>query len=138
MMMKLAYKTTYDHFKNNCYINNTILVVDDNKVNYLLIKALLKSCGATIMWAENGYRALEMIDMGRKVDFVFMDYNMPGINGYETTRLIRERQQNLPIVTHSSSICDPEFDKIKQSYNGSVTIPITSLKLYSVLKNHLN
>ncbi len=61
--------------KANQYQNKIILVVDDIKINYLFIKALLKATKATVIWASNGHDAISLIDSGKKVDLIFMDYD---------------------------------------------------------------
>ncbi|MDO8897209.1 MAG: response regulator, partial [Bacteroidales bacterium] len=56
-----------------------ILVVDDLKVNFLLIKAMLGKINVNLDWSENGFQAVEHIQNGNKPDLILMDYNMPGM-----------------------------------------------------------
>ncbi len=119
-------------------LNNTVvLVVDDIQINYLLIKALLKKSGATVLWAEDGYKALDIIDSGRKIDLIIMDYNMPGINGYETTKAIKRKRKELPVISQTSYTYGKEFDNIKEAYDDILMKPITSSKLHDMIYKHL-
>ena len=78
-----------------------VLVVDDIKVNLMLIANLLKKRGCNVETAENGMEALEKARQQR-FDIVFMDCHMPQMDGFEATRAIREaegdREYRTPIV----------------------------------------
>jgi DNA-binding NarL/FixJ family response regulator len=80
-----------------------VIVTDD----YAPLRALLRELLApreisVVAEAEDGEQALEVVDQV-PCDVVVMDYNMPGINGVETTKRIRERHADLRIVAFTSS-----------------------------------
>ncbi len=70
------------------------LVVEDNKFNQIVMKNLVKRIGINVDIAENGSEALEMVEQDN-YDLIFMDVRMPVMNGYEATRRIRARQDEL-------------------------------------------
>ncbi len=78
-----------------------ILVADDDKNIRLYLEAVLVSNGYTVSLAENGARALEIMDR-EHIDLVIVDVMMPEINGYELTRTLRECDENLPILMVSA------------------------------------
>ena len=78
-----------------------ILVADDDKNIRLYLEALLTSNGYTVSVAENGSRALEIMDR-EHIDLVVVDVMMPEIDGYELTRMLRESDENLPILMVSA------------------------------------
>ena len=78
-----------------------ILVVDDDKNTRLLFRAELESAGYTVVTATDGKEALEVMDR-EHVDLVVLDIMMPNMDGYEFTRLLRESQNNLPILMVSA------------------------------------
>lgn len=78
-----------------------ILVADDDKNIRLYLEALLTSNGYTVSVAENGSRALEIMDR-EHIDLVVVDVMMPEIDGYELTRILRESDENLPILMVSA------------------------------------
>lgn len=78
-----------------------ILIADDNKVNMLLAKTILKKIApsATIIAVENGTQAVAEFDR-LLPDIIFMDIQMPEMNGYDATKLIRAKEtgKNVPII----------------------------------------
>ena len=78
-----------------------ILVVDDDKNTRLLFRAELENAGYTVLTATDGREALAVMDR-EHVDLVVLDIMMPNMDGYEFTRLLRESQNNLPILMVSA------------------------------------
>lgn len=78
-----------------------ILVVDDNKHTRRLFKAVLESENYTVFTAENGIDALCVMDE-EHIDLVALDIMMPEMDGYEFTKILRENQNNLPILMVSA------------------------------------
>ena len=70
-----------------------ILVVEDNKINRKVIRALLKKLGYEALTEEDGYKALTLLEQDGTIDLIFMDMYMPGIDGIETTRRVRELEK---------------------------------------------
>ena len=77
------------------------LVVDDDKNTRLLLKAVLESEGYTVYAAQNGEDALTVMDQ-QHIDLVVLDVMMPKMDGYEFTKILREAQNNLPILMVSA------------------------------------
>lgn len=119
------------------YSKKVILVVDDIQINYLLVKALLKRTGATVLWADDGFKAMDVIDSGRKIDLILMDYNMPGMNGYETTKLIKRKRRDLPVISQTTYTQGPQLDNIKEAYDDILLKPITSDMLLNMMKKYI-
>lgn len=78
-----------------------ILVVDDDKNTRRLLKAVLEGERYTVTTAENGEAALAVMDR-EHIDLVVLDIMMPKMDGYEFTKLLRENQNNLPILMISA------------------------------------
>lgn len=78
-----------------------ILVVDDDKNTRMLLKAVLRAENYTVFTAENGEAALEVMDK-EHIDLVVLDIMMPQMDGYEFTEVLRESDNNLPILMVSA------------------------------------
>lgn len=78
-----------------------ILVVDDDKSTRMLLKAVLEAENYTVCTAENGEDALAVMDRTH-VDLVVLDVMMPKMDGYEFTKVLREGDNNLPILMVSA------------------------------------
>lgn len=78
-----------------------ILVVDDDKNTRLLLKAVLEKENYTVFTAQNGIEAVELLDR-EHIDLAVLDIMMPGMDGYEFTKLLRECDNNMPILMVSA------------------------------------
>ncbi len=78
-----------------------ILVVDDDRHTRMLMEAILKAENYTVYTADNGVTALEVMD-AHHIDLVVLDIMMPKMDGYQFTRLLRETDNNLPILMVSA------------------------------------
>lgn len=78
-----------------------VLVVDDDEVNLLITATMLTQMGLTAVKASTGEQALEEVE-NRHFDLVLMDLEMPGIDGTKTTREIRKKGYNMPIMAMSA------------------------------------
>ena len=89
-----------------------LLVVDDNRVNRLLVARTLEQFGHRITFAENGRQALEVL-RNRPADLVLLDIEMPEMNGYQTLEALRAepKLRDIPVVMMSSV---DEVDRVAQ------------------------
>ena len=78
-----------------------LLVVDDDKNTRLLLKAVLETEKYTVFTATDGLDALKIMD-SEHIDLVIVDIMMPGMDGYEFTKSVREADDNLPILMISA------------------------------------
>jgi CheY-like chemotaxis protein len=78
--------------------DGAILVVDDDPDVREVTVASLESLGYTVVAAESGRAALEILERGEPVDLMLIDYAMPEVNGVETMRLVRAKRPNLRIL----------------------------------------
>jgi adenylate cyclase len=80
-----------------------LLVVDDNRVNRLLVARTLEQLGHRVAFAENGRQALQALS-GRPVDLVLLDVEMPEMDGYQTLEALRAdpKLRDIPVVMMSS------------------------------------
>lgn len=140
----IAFET--DEAKRNEIINNIvvdlsnnynyrILVVEDNKINQVVTKKILESNNFKCTIVEDGYAAINLLE-NEKFDIVLMDINMPIINGFETTKLIRNKGINIPIIALTA------FDKqeiteqaLSSGMNDIIIKPFEQAKLFQIITN---
>ncbi|RYD75911.1 MAG: response regulator, partial [Sphingobacteriales bacterium] len=111
-------------FSEEFLVGKKILVTDDNDLNRLVASILLLDYGATVMVAENGEIALDMVSR-ENFDVILMDIQMPVMNGYETTKKLRQSGNNIPIIALTASAIKGEREKcIAAGMNDYITKPI--------------
>ena len=103
-----------------------ILLVEDNENNRYLSKFLLTREGFTVVAAINGIEALKLVHT-EKPDLILMDIQMPEMDGYETTRKLKENPAtaHIPIVGISSFAMVSDREKaLKAGFAGYIEKPI--------------
>ena len=114
----------------------TILAVDDNEANLKLVTVLLEDIGINVITADSGPQALIELEQ-HDIDMIFMDIQMPGMNGLETTQLIRVKRsaKDLPIIALTAHAIADEKDKILQvGMNDYQTKPINNEQLMQCIE----
>lgn len=104
----------------------TILHVEDNFDNRLLIRRLLTSEGYNVIEAQDAHQAFKMLDMQRP-DLILMDINMPDIDGYTLTNRIKALtdMRNIPIVAITANVMRGDKEKSLQAgCDGYIEKPI--------------
>jgi signal transduction histidine kinase/ActR/RegA family two-component response regulator len=121
-----------------------VLVVDDNRVNQLVAKRLLEKNGNTVMVADNGRQALAILDDAAAAGFdcVLMDVQMPEMDGFQCTALIREKERttglHLPIIAMTAhAMKEDEIRCLAAGMDGYVSKPLDPGRLLDVLEFHL-
>ncbi|MDM8553634.1 response regulator [Desulfococcaceae bacterium HSG7] len=111
-----------------------ILVVEDSPINQQVAKEILESIGLSVVIANSGKQAIEIVKK-TKFDLVFMDIRMPGIDGYETTRQIKNLQSTIfPIIAMTAQATSGERDRcLKAGMDDYVSKPIDPEILFAVL-----
>jgi CheY-like chemotaxis protein len=118
--------------------NFRILVVEDNPLNQKVVGMMIRNWGMLFDLCGNGRQAIEKI-RETKYDLVLMDLQMPEMNGYEATSVIREKLgNNVPVVALTAHESDEEREKCTASgMNAYVTKPINEKILSGVVSGLL-
>jgi CheY-like chemotaxis protein len=119
------------------FIGKKILVVDDNEINILIANRILSKWGFELEFARNGQEAIEMV-MAKTFDLIFMDIQMPGIDGFETTSIIRELDdeyfKTIPIIALTASTLQDENSKFKAcGMNGHILKPFKPEEIKNII-----
>lgn len=117
--------------------NKKILVVDDNLLNLKVTKKLLDQYGAIVTLLESGEECIEMINSGKTFDLILMDQMMPGLDGIETLKKLKEiKGFNTKVVVLTADAMDGKKDMyIKSGFDDYISKPIDKKELSRVLKS---
>ena len=115
-----------------------LLVVEDNKINQVVTKKIIANSNMSCTIVDDGFAALVALER-ETFDLILMDINMPLINGFDTTRKIREKGITTPVIALTA------FDKqevteeaISAGMNDIMVKPFEPSKLFQVIKNQVN
>jgi len=116
-----------------------ILMVDDAQTIRDAGRSFLTKAGYTVVMAEDGFAALEIV-WAQRPDLIFMDVNMPRLNGYDTTEAIKQNEElrDIPIVMLSGE--DSVFDKARGMFSGAseyLVKPFSRENLIATVERHL-
>ncbi len=120
------------------------LVVEDNSINREIARFLLTATGASVIEAENGLAAVELFEKNSQdYDFIFMDIQMPIMDGYSATTRIRESglpgSKEVPIVAMTANVFREDVKAaFAAGMNGHVGKPINAQELYTMVMDLLN
>lgn len=118
--------------------SKTILIAEDEPANYLFIEKILRPTQVTLLRAENGNEAIEIIKNNQAIDLVLMDIYMPGMDGFETTYQIRQIRPELPVVAQTFYENQLEKEKVENAaFNDFIKKPININKLLVILGKYL-
>jgi len=131
---------TNAHFQE--FKGKNILIVEDNLINQKVLINLLYQSGINISVANNGQEAVDLVK-GSKINFdmVLMDVNMPIMDGYTATQMIRLDQHfnALPVIAFTALVLDSEIRKMFNSgINAFLAKPLNVGKLYTVFAMYLS
>ena len=112
-----------------------ILLVEDDSTSSLLLEQILKGKNITFLFANNGFKAVELVQLHPEINLVLMDIKMPIMNGYEATRLIKEQRPLLPVIAQSAFTDMEEREKaIQAGCNGFITKPVRQSELLEMMR----
>jgi PAS domain S-box-containing protein len=117
--------------------SGNVLVAEDSATNQMLIELLLKQMGVEVSIVDDGRKAVAEAT-GHDYDLVFMDIQMPEMNGYEATESLREKDYSKPIVALTANAMKGDDKKcIEAGCDDYLTKPIDRKKLVGILEKYL-
>lgn len=113
-----------------------VLVAEDNEFNRLLVRRLLERMGAAVTTAADGFEVLAAVQ-DELPDLILMDVHMPGLDGIEATRRVRQKHPHLPIIALTANVVEREHQVlIEAGINDLILKPINVNELVRVLHQH--
>ncbi len=122
--------------KSYDWTGKRIMVAEDEMLNWMFIREMLGKSGAEIIRAEDGNRAVD-IALKLKPDAILMDIKMPGLNGIEATRKIRDFNKNVPIIAQTAFVMAEEKAESKLvGCNHFVTKPLDRTVIMELIDSY--
>lgn len=111
-----------------------VLIVDDDERNLLALTPPLKNKGMIVFTANTGQHAIDLINE-QDFDIVLMDIMMPGMNGYEAIKIIRNMQTELPIISVTAKAMNQDrLDSLEAGASDFISKPLNLEQLFSVMR----
>lgn len=134
---KIEVPASYGQEFDNSLNGKKVLIADDDMRNIFALTALLEQQGMTVIAAEDGKEALDMLEHNNDVDIVLMDLMMPGMDGYEAIKHIRanEKYRKLPVLALTAkAMADDREKSIMAGASDYITKPVDNNKLFSLMR----
>ncbi len=131
-------KIIQDDDENNKIKNLKILIAEDDETSEILISTIVKEYSREIIKARTGIETVEMCRKSPDINLILMDIQMPGLNGYEATRQIRQFNKDVIIIAQTAFGFTGDRKKaIKAGCNDYISKPIQKEILTFLIQKHI-
>ena len=114
----------------------SILIAEDEPINFMLLQKMLEKTNYDIIWAKNGEEAVEKAKTEKSIKLILMDIRMPKLGGIEATQQIRQAGIDLPIYAVTAYTLSNEREKCSDAgANGFITKPVNPKELMEVVNS---
>ena len=114
-----------------------ILLIEDNPINQEIIIGLLENSNLKLDIANNGQEGIEFFQK-KEYALILMDIQMPVMDGYKASKIIRQKNRDIPIIALSANAMKEDIEKSKaHGMNSHLNKPIDVEKLYKVLLQYI-
>ena len=133
-------KTVQQKTKKQRQEQFTILIVEDDHINYLYIETLLEDFEMNLktILAKNGQEAINACKENNEIDLVLMDLKMPIMSGIEAIKEIREFNFDFPVIAQTAYFTKEDEEEARAAgFDDYISKPIDSEKLFKIINNYL-
>jgi PAS domain S-box-containing protein len=124
----------WDTVKNENLPDLNILVVEDEEINFILIREMISMLNPKLVWARNGDDAIKIISQ-QPFDLVLMDIKMPGLSGFEATRRIKALRPDIPVIAQTAYALENDRKKcLEAGCDNYLAKPILKESLLGMIK----
>jgi len=110
-MEDIIERQTKKRMKMEVKVSATIMIAEDEYMNFMLLNEILSTPNLTILHAVNGLEAVKICKSKQQIDLVLMDIKMPIMDGYEATEQIREIRPALPIIVQTAYFSEVDRER---------------------------
>ena len=116
----------------------TILVVEDEDINFHYLEKILKQMNLNILRADSGASAIKLVRNNQNIDLILMDIRLPDFNGYIAAEEIKKVRKDLPIIAQSAYAFDSAKEKaLLSGCSDFIPKPLLKEDLFKIMKNYL-
>jgi len=120
----------------NDFSGKTILVAEDDMMNFLLVKEFLLETNANVQHAEDGQKAVELCEELNNVDLVIMDIKMPVLDGVEALKRIKKINHEIPIIAFTAHAYEKDKQKLlDKGFDEYISKPVKQEELLNLMGN---
>ena len=118
--------------------DKTILLAEDNLINITIFQSMMKETKANIVIAKNGQEAVDQVGE-HDIDLVFMDIQMPIMDGVEACKLVKKLYPDIPIIALTANVMEEEIKQyLAVGFDQHLGKPIDLKQIYRCCNKHLN
>jgi PAS domain S-box-containing protein len=122
---------------NNSLINT--LIIDDERFSYLYLSVALGDVCEPMHYAQNAEEALEIFELNTDIKLILMDIKLPGMNGYELTKIIKEKNPEIIIIAQTAFALEEDREKALQAgCDEYISKPVNHKKLIKIINKFFN
>jgi PAS domain S-box-containing protein len=135
---KIPEKGVAGKYKSELKKTITLLVAEDENINFKLLAQYLSNSNIVVIYAENGSEAVEICKKNSQINLVLMDLKMPVMDGFEATKRIKEFRPDLPVIAQTAYVRD--VDKTKAFACGCsdfLSKPFMKEELLTMIREHM-
>ncbi|MDF1574616.1 MAG: PAS domain S-box protein [Bacteroidales bacterium] len=115
-----------------------VLIAEDDHSNYYFLFEALKETGIQVVWSKDGEETMELFRKHQDLDLVLMDINMPHVNGYDCTRMIKKERPGLPVIAQTAYAMSGEREISREaSCDDYLVKPIKVSELLDTMARHI-
>ena len=114
-----------------------ILIVEDEKINYLILSKMLTYISAITVNAETGKDAIKICNSNENFDIILLDIKLPDTNGYELVKKLKSIRKNTPIIAQTAYAMSGDKQKaLNAGFDDYLPKPILKEKLFAMIKKY--
>lgn len=115
-VMILGVKLNFSHLVHKPHLkvswkDKLVLVAEDDTASFFVVNETLTNLGAKVLWTQNGEEAVKIVQANPNISLILMDVQMPIMNGYEATAIIKKSNPDIPIIILTAFSLDGEKEK---------------------------
>jgi PAS domain S-box-containing protein len=120
------------------FSGKTIMIAEDEVSNFEFLRIFLKKMNIRVLWAKTGVEAVTLCETDSSINLVFMDIKIPLMNGYEATKIIKNKRPELPIIAQTAYVTsDDKEESLKAGCDDYLSKPIKIKQLKDLLNKYL-